>query len=564
MREVSVLCGDHSPGEIREEGLRLSLDGPNKNVALRISDLTRTMVKNLPAPVADLVEVASYVYAADLATSRGGPVSEGMGTAWRRAFRLVIPVREPDHWNADSTRLALSNALSFLSDEDFHFEFVRKPAAAELPEYLDLGTTIGVAFKADEVLLFSGGLDSLAGTIEQLSTTKKKILLVSHRPSTKIFEHQKRLIAQLRNAFPDRLLHIPVLAHREEPLVVKEFTQRTRSFLYAALSCAISHLVGLTQAHFFENGIVSMNLPIAAQVVGSRATRTTHPFAMSLLGRALSQILSAEFNFTNPFLWTTKADVIRKIVQAGFGELIGQSVSCSHVREMTKDHTHCGRCSQCIDRRFGVLSAGAGMHDPASQYAVDLLEGERDVGIDRTMAEAFVRSRVEMSRMTDSDFLNRYASEIAMICGGIASLTPSDAARRVIELHRRHGKEVARVVEVAIAERSGDLVRGTLSPSSIVMMSIAPRLDGPSQIPMASLRRNGDGGSAEVSQRQTRTKPRRAGAQAALESLYPEGVPPQSELSNGLLCGEVAKWFHTRGKREVSDDTILRAAGRRI
>lgn len=564
MRELNVICGNHSAGEVREGALRLSLEGPSKNVALRISDLTRAMVRNLPAPVADLVEVAAYVYAADLATSRGGPVSEGMGSAWRRAFHLVIPVREPDHWNAVSTRVALRKALSFLSDEDFDFEFVSKPSATELPEFLDLGTKTGVAFEADEVLLFSGGLDSLAGTIEELSTTKKKIVLVSHRPSTKIFEHQKKLVAHLGAAFPKRLLHIPVLAHREEPLVVKEFTQRTRSFLYAALSCAISHLLGLTQAHFFENGIVSMNLPIAAQVVGSRATRTTHPFAMSLLGRALSQILSAEFHFSNPFIWTTKADVVRKIVQAGFGELIGLSVSCSHVREMTKDHTHCGRCSQCIDRRFGVLAADAAVHDPAAQYAVDLLEGERDVGIDRTMAEAFVRSRVEMSRMTDSDFLNRYGAEIAMICGGMASLTPSDTARRVIELHRHHGMEVARVVELAIAERSGDLMRGTLSPSSIVMMSISPSLRNfPHNTAALAPQTNGRPKRMASPQKPSRTKPVRSRAHEALHFLYPEGVPPQTEVSNGTLCGAVATWCKTHGKREVSDDTILRAAGRR-
>jgi 7-cyano-7-deazaguanine synthase in queuosine biosynthesis len=563
MREVNVICGNDSLREVRGDELRLSLDGPSKNVALRISDLTRAMVRNLPAAVADLVEVAAYVYAADLATSRGGPVSEGMGTAWRRAFRLVIPVREPDHWNAPSTRLALSNALSFLSDEDFDFEFVAKAGAAESPEYLDLGTKTGIAFKADEAVLFSGGLDSLAGTIQELATTKKKIVLVSHRPSTKIFEHQRKLVDHLRNAFPNRLLHIPVLAHREEPLEVKEFTQRTRSFLYAALAGALAHLAGLSEAYFFENGIVSMNLPIAAQVVGSRATRTTHPFAMLHLGRALSQILSAKFHLSNPFLWATKRDIVQKVVQAGFGELIAQSVSCSHVREMTKAHTHCGRCSQCIDRRFGVLSAGAASYDPHSHYAVDLLEGERDAGIDRTMAEAFVRSRIEMSKMSDSDFLSRYAAEIAMICGGIESLTPSETARRVIELHRQHGAEVAGVVERAIADHSGDLVRGSLSPSSIIMMSISP---SPANLP------NGAAFAPQVHgqlkrpvspKKHSRTKPVRSRADEAIHVLYPAGVPSQTELSNGMLCGAVTAWFKKTGKREVSDDTILRAAGRR-
>lgn len=169
-----------------------------------------------------------------------------------------------------------------------------------------------------------------------------------------------------------------------------------------------------------------------------------------------------------------------------------------------------------------------------------------------------------MSRMNDSDFLNRYGSEIAMICGGIPGLTPSDAARRVIELHRRHGSEVAQVVELAVAEHSRDLVRGTLPPSSIVMMSISPGPRGSQNNPITAISRtNGHVGRTASIQKQSRTKPLRSRAQEALRSLYPEGVPPQTELSNGTLCGAVATWFKARGKRDVSNDTILRAAGRR-
>ena len=34
---------------------------------------------------------------------------------------------------------------------------------------------------------------------------------------------------------------------------------------------------GFDLLRFYENGVVSMNLPMSAQVVGTRATRTTHP-----------------------------------------------------------------------------------------------------------------------------------------------------------------------------------------------------------------------------------------------------------------------------------------------
>ena len=39
-------------------------------------------------------------------------------------------------------------------------------------------------------------------------------------------------------------------------------------------------MLGLNRVHFYENGIISLNLPVCAQVVGGRATRTTHPRVM--------------------------------------------------------------------------------------------------------------------------------------------------------------------------------------------------------------------------------------------------------------------------------------------
>ena len=51
-----------------------------------------------------------------------------------------------------------------------------------------------------------------------------------------------------------------------------------------------ARLFGLDRITFFENGIVSLNLPPLAQVVGARATRTTHP---QVLGRFPSRAVRA-------------------------------------------------------------------------------------------------------------------------------------------------------------------------------------------------------------------------------------------------------------------------------
>ena len=60
-----------------------------------------------------------------------------------------------------------------------------------------------------------------------------------------------------------------------------------------------------------------------------------------------------------------------------------------------------------------------------------------------------------------------------------------------------------------------------------------------------------------------RESPQLTAAKIAVNKLWPKDVPPQHVLRNDLLVSEVNKWLKQNGQREVSRDTILRAAGRR-
>jgi hypothetical protein len=60
-----------------------------------------------------------------------------------------------------------------------------------------------------------------------------------------------------------------------------------------------------------------------------------------------------------------------------------------------------------------------------------------------------------------------------------------------------------------------------------------------------------------------RGSPARDAAKRAIAVLYPRGVPDQATVSNVMLCRAVGGWLKERGLTDVSDDTILRAAGRR-
>lgn len=104
-----------------------------------------------------------------------------MGTYWRRRFRFVIPVRNPDLWSSKTVSSGLVETLGFLPDDDYSFEFNQLSDPPPPAGGFEFGEDQQSAFVPDEVVLFSGGLDSLAGAVEELAKAGKRVALVSHR-----------------------------------------------------------------------------------------------------------------------------------------------------------------------------------------------------------------------------------------------------------------------------------------------------------------------------------------------------------------------------------------------
>ncbi len=472
--EHLILCGGvEEPQEAVASSLSLNLHGTSANVLLRIEDISRRLLANIPDVLVDLLEVASYVYAADSAIPRGGAIDAQMGKRWRRNFRFVIPVRLPDLWSSAPVSSALVETLSFLSEDGYEFEFQPLDDPPAVAEYFEFADSESTGFTPDEVILFSGGLDSLAGAVEELAAHGKKVALVSHRSASKIASAQKYLVNQLRSRFgADRVLHVPVWANLGGS-VGKEFTHRTRSFLFAALATVTARLFDIDRVRFFENGIVSLNLPPVAQVVGARATRSTHPQVLVGFRRVLTEVVGRSFDVDNPFIWLTKSEVVERISANGFNDLIRDTRSCTRVHEMTKMHPHCGQCSQCIDRRFAVLAARQGHEDPADAYKVDLFIGERRAGPDREMALAFVRSATDVNQVADVAFFARYGEASRIV--GFFPEAADKVASRILDLHRRHAAAVCHVFDGAISTHASALRQGSLAGDCLLALVVSQR-----------------------------------------------------------------------------------------
>ncbi len=470
--ERLVLCGG-VPARGTDGGTPLALNiyGPDPSIHFRLEEVRRGLWGDLPPVLRDLLDVAAYVYTADQALPRAaGGRADGneIGAGWRRALRFRVPVRVPDLWNSGPVHGALVSALSFLSEDTYEFEFVPLRRDTSLAGFIafsgdPFGGTIG------DVVLFSGGLDSLAGAVTE-AVAGRRVLLLNHRSNEKVLPRHRELLGVLaRHAGPAAPVHVPVRLNKVKRYT-REHTQRTRSFLFAALGAVFARVLGLDRIRFYENGVVSLNLPLATQVVGARASRTTHPRTLAGFRDLFSALLGRPFGVENPFLWDTKTDVVTRIAGAGCADLIGYSNSCAHTWERTNEHTHCGVCSQCIDRRFGVLGAGQERHDPAENYAVDLLTGARRPGESRTMIAAYLELVHRIGRMGEAEFRTQFG-ELTRILPHL-ELPVAPGAARVFELYRRHARQVSNTITRAIAAHAAALQHRELPRNCVLRLAL--------------------------------------------------------------------------------------------
>jgi hypothetical protein len=99
--ERAILCGSVSDASLPvgdPRPLHLRMWGSHRNVHLTIEDVRREMVREVPPEFLDLLDIATYVYCADQAVTRGGSGVEDVGESWRRRPFFRIPVRKPDLW----------------------------------------------------------------------------------------------------------------------------------------------------------------------------------------------------------------------------------------------------------------------------------------------------------------------------------------------------------------------------------------------------------------------------------------------------------------------------------
>jgi len=408
----------------------------------------------------DLIRVAAHLYIADTSITRGSD-ADVWGSRWQRSLDFTIPLVEPERWSNRDVKGALIECLNFLTGDSYEFAF--KPWQASARQgYLGLFTEGSGLVDANAICLTSGGIDSLAAAV-MLAEAGRSPLLISHRSARRLFSRRGELVTELRKRTGTAFPHWSVEITRQGTNA-PERSQRSRTFLYAALGTAAALCLGIDEVYLSDNGIASLNVLYSKAAAGSEATRSTHPDFIALFNFLMKSLVDSPPRLTNSLLSFTRHEVLEALQSRGLQDLLAMTSSCARTYMTTLAEPHCGSCSQCVDRRFAVESLNLSAYD--TKYARDIFTEDLPQGYDTAVAEEYVRSSAELLRMSADAFTIGFP-----LPSHLDESRPVDEQLLEIwDLHRRHANTVIDVLGNKLKQHSSELAAGTLPKGCLLRL----------------------------------------------------------------------------------------------
>ncbi len=334
----------------------------------------------LPTTLADLLDVAAGVAWADRNFKRPN-MQRKQGTyrqnrGWVRHIRLPLGVRNPDIWNTASIKATLEHLLAWLTEDKWELSFEQQKFVRRES---DITSTLFESPITDAlVILYSGGLDSLAGTVRLLQTYPSQSVVLVSATYPRLQQIVSTHATILKDLFgTDRVKHASVPFHliQEKPKH-GEKTQRTRGFLFLTFGVAEAIACNASRVLACENGVGMLNLPLNRAQLGTQHTRSMNPQTLVEMNRLLS-LLSFNVRCEAPHLLHTKGELCADLGSAGLGRLCALTISCDSFplrrpRISPSTELHCGTCTSCLLRRQAIFAAHLQQDDAQVPYRYDV------------------------------------------------------------------------------------------------------------------------------------------------------------------------------------------------
>jgi 7-cyano-7-deazaguanine synthase in queuosine biosynthesis len=289
---------------------------------------------------ADLLDLAAVVFEVERQYS-------GRRRTNPPAFvRLQMCCREPKLWTGQALQ-ALRDILYLLSGADWQVEFSGGKQGG-LPK-----CEAHQPRKVEQIVLFSGGLDSLCGAATLIGQ-EPTVQLVSMYTRQKLL--QQDLAKELGYSMPSQWRLI------RSGTVGRGHSFYWRSFLFLTLAAVVADSWGARSVLQFENGILATAIPPSPSWA---MTKHAHPHLHLQAARLFGALLGGEWHIQNPFLLRTKRECLHLAMRARGSsqalELAARTETCwyhwSNRIPGDKGKTpgdRCGVCVPCVIRRTAL------------------------------------------------------------------------------------------------------------------------------------------------------------------------------------------------------------------
>jgi len=439
-----MLASVRSPINVRyEDGVVIISGSVQQNLKIFVDKMLKGLLNTPSERSIDLLCIAAGTYALDRAVRRKKEKGNDAGV---RTFQVCFQVSDVGYWDQPETIDLLTDITTFLTGDTWLISFCKRDSVYHATTQTRL--SIDWPMPPRRLALYSGGLDSAAGFANRLldGIDDYLLLTIGHQSAIRSnCVNQIRILAHELHA-ARRISHASLLLKLDggvaERISFQERSQRSRAFLFCAAAAVVAYASNIQEIEIFENGVGAINLPPMEGMLGDgMSTRGAHPGFLNKMSALTSSAFDHPMNYRLPFLWWTKAEMIKGLKRRPrLVEWAQSSRSCVHTSIRKRRLNHCGVCPACIERRQAVIAADV-IESPLYPYEQDVMSlvdpfsddylrcymGNADAWInnDPSVRERLGRHRV-LSDIEDLDQQHteqlhvRHAHEVRSVFGGIS------------------------------------------------------------------------------------------------------------------------------------------------
>lgn len=353
---------------------------------------------------------------------------------WRRRFTMRIPVLEPARWTDRLVHDALQDAASFLTGDDWSFDFVRRQGETPRPPQ----DCLQFAIKTDAVIAFSDGMDSHA--VAGLSAQDPNRKLVRVRVGSKA------------RGRPEPGEPVPFAAVPYNVKASGETSARSRGFKFALISGIAAYLAEASEIVLPESGQGIFGPALVTSSAQAYPDFRSHPLFTKRMERFLHALLKRRVGFVFPRIWSTKGETLKEYSKLASSADWRTTRSCwqsARHCSMNGDLLQCGVCAACMLRRMSIHAAG--LTDDDSHYAISDLsaatfEAAAQPGFHlkgRALREYAIAGTQHLDHLADlvlplhRPILRRHA----VLLAPAMAMTAAEAETALLSILKRHAAE---------------------------------------------------------------------------------------------------------------------------